>query len=1846
MSTFKDFFWGSNFAVWEEAIGKTLSRLETQRQKAIDSIYLSTALFNELNDKFGEFTGTSPDEEWSLETFREHLEEIIQSYLIFSSSRRGIEQSVAATTTIPPLFKNINVLQRWLLGFQYLPNRSFQRLDGTVYAEEKEPYAFTDTNKELIITIDGKNPQRIILPIGDKTKEEVIASVNSQIVGGISELYGDRLYIKTNNVTENGSIIVEEASSATSEFGFDNYAHPNSLPPSPDIGFTTASGTLPVDWGVNVTNGGVISEPVNFNEPMFGAGIAELVGENPEPFVGLIIPTFISNTSFESDFTGWTDYDSEFFISTDKFRSGSKSLAVYTVAGEKFSISSERKPIPFGVQTVQITGYHQAELSATVLEGVGDCKWLVSDFVGNSSTIFPTVQLVDSTVNFIASGIKTGMAISVQDGSYGFNGIILGVSQNTLFIDRWLTNDLNDTDISGSGGTVTFTANSIIDTSKDFSALGIQAGADFSTRDKIRVTKVIQQFGQETIKTTTKDIIGITTTTNPNDTLIVDNWEIFIPDDGSAYDMFRRPSDNLPYTIITSIDELGVLLGNSSSVSAQFEYIIKYLSSRGEELFQTRTGPTNLAYRPIPGPTYQQFVISDTVPNNPDDPVFFVQLSVEVAADSTGDGALATIDDVTFVAGEILERGLEFHVAVDSTMQKVTFKNAESPATGTVTYSGTPEDGDTITIGSRYGTATTYEFDYGAHASGVLIYTGNPNDGDVFTVNTETFEFDTISGVLTDSGNTRVTILTNPDDTFFSLAEKVNESFGSLTIARQNPSTSLVRFITKVDGESGDNVVFIKSGTNFSLTPNDGILHGGSGVLFTTSGHIPVHMPVEANPNNDDIFLNFAGLVNISSTDTVSDVDTITNTVTITAKETGPIGDVIVFSGYSSINAFLVNGVNDALGGGTSQKAMGIIRYTGQPTISDTITVGTINYEFNTYFEVTPTVIRIPIGSTADETFTTLSNAIIVYNPIEISSAVPDSTNNEIVLTAYESGTNGNLVVLTASSSIITLPGSTGTLFGGVNSLYADPNALSCQDVIDNINTQTTGLTAYVDPLNRVGIRSNVSGVSSCILVGNGPANEILGFTSAFGKLNDSSTTRPSWKLIVTDDSSSPVTVEVFSKSLQSASKFFGTEWLGRLWVKSTAADARAYMSLDFNPGPTTYSTSGIQLTGSPQPIQLIAKDEGRFEDVEFRLTISGLMPGEEVILADPFLINRIDQSLHLFHNTTPRNKQREYKLYRMRIADSGLSPVEKGLVGILDSTVGETLSLAEGESYFELENTDVFPQSETIRRGGVKARGSLSYFSQPTDGDILIIGSDLYEFDDNLTTAAGNNRVAIGYTLDETFSGLAATVNGVSSFVTANHLISQNTIKFEAQVSGSSGNDIVFASTSDLTIVSLDPLNGKLEGGIDSGTTYSKDTDYTIRYDTGQIKRLANGNIPAVSPEDLVADYAYYPAGIGFKESYTQRVKPAGIKVEPLLTGFFFTHGTKSELDSGSSINFDVVERTPDRFSHLVPSVRGKRVEVLDNFTISGGLFIAELDYRANINFEETNILVSDGISIPVITSGVTEGWRFADDSHIILTSGVFNPTSVYEFEYNTLFQFTTSGIFVPDSDIGWVLLPSSFRATQVDETKNDVEKIILLDENRQSKLSIPAIMDKSISEMERTVGGVSEIISDNEWQFVDEQTIEILLDGFVEGAIYTIRYKASIINFRDLATEIWEYATSADDTTFTTFTEFSPGDVKILDHYVKFRVTVYGDFDVDDYRLRSFNGLADTAQLVECGFGIEDLGALPFDLCGYLGLAPTIPGVEKALAGDLAMAGTVTATETGVSTGTVFITDTPIAK
>jgi hypothetical protein len=621
--------------------------------------------------------------------------------------------------------------------------------------------------------------------------------------------------------------------------------------------------------------------------------------------------------------------------------------------------------------------------------------------------------------------------------------------------------------------------------------------------------------------------------------------------------------------------------------------------------------------------------------------------------------------------------------------------------------------------------------------------------------------------------------------------------------------------------------------------------------------------------------------------------------------------------------------------------------------------------------------------------------------------------------------------------------------------------------------------------------------------------------------------------------------------------------------------------------------------------VQTTARDFGRFEALDVKLLFNDVVEDDVIDITIPYLTNEIGKSLHLGDSTIPRNKQREYKLYRMAVANPDVfTELETGLVGANARIEAESIALVAAD-FTSLTKRNLFPFSEVVFREGIKAQGTIQYAGQPADGDTITIGVNIFEFDNNVVFAVGHNPVTIGATAEDTFQNLVDSINVLSPLASATHVAAKHTVTVQALLAGADGNGIVFAQ--DCSVAKLTPIIGTLDGGVD-GEQYARGTDYVIRYEEGQIARTSQGRILDPSPSDLVVTYSYFPGDVPLNTSYSQTIKPVGVKLEIDPTCLFFFRGRMHDFTdvNAVNVNFDAIERTPSRFSYLRPKVPGRHAQVV-HFSASTP-HLANLDYAAMVDQDATLVKTDAAGNTTAIPLDNPKGWFFTSDQQIQLSTSVkylapgetalFDPDAVYEFVYHVKFQFTTAPIGIADVSSAYALLPYSYKARQVEETKEDVEQTLFLDTTRRAKLKLPAIMDQALAELTRFLGGQTEVLSDDQWQFVDQSTVEVFLSAFDPAAIYTLTYKSSKISYGDptAINELFEIARSDDGLTFSAFEPFAPGDVFTLANYVKFRATVFGDFDTDAYRLRGFSGIADDATIVEGGFGLSPFGRFPF--------------------------------------------------
>jgi len=1891
MATFRDFFYGANFAVWLEAIARIFEEFDLQRKNTRNSLYLSTAMLSELFERLGTLVDTRIEPQWDVEVFREHLREVIQAYVYHANSQRGVQQLVAATTQIPPVLRPIQDLQRWVLGSQYFYNRFFQDLDAFILSEVDEPYHINLSNNKLIISVNGVK-QTLRFPTGTLSARDVIEFINIHLIGARAFPWGKRFVIETLETTVGGSILVDPASTSIDVFGLDTHNRVNASVPG-------GTGVLPFGWALSGDYlwrspetpllAGINSKPIFYDGAVGGFHPIVIEGTKKEPFVGLILPIFLKNGGFENNFEEWNKPNGpDFYLNAVKRRSGKKSLSVKTKVDVKTNtdgtnkifvprintISTDKKYVPEN-STIIVSGFHAVEapglvyasppLPPTVFE------WTVSNTVygytdqqfGENRTLSDnnseTVRLYDPSTDFVANGVRVGMGISVQSGANIFTGTIISLKKNELIIDQWqngssLSAHIENSSAPGSG--VVYTSNSVNDPSKNFVALGVQTGPDFKTRDKIRINQKIEHLGEITsIRQTVRDILAVTTTINPNDTLVVDMGWGSAPTPlsptsltaGNPYSVYIRPLNGSSYVIYHSINDLPEYV-NFASTSANIIYTVKFYDFSDNEISRK-----SMFYRPEPNNIYEQFSFDVSTPKLAET----VELSITVQPDSritenipiqfdtpirlsfvpkekservvTGnnitlqrgmlpsgdytidytfgtitffsggkfyqqfidnvippllsitydfephDGAIVSIDDIEFQGREVLPA--ELHVSTGNVMQKIVFEDKLQKAFGVLTYTTLPQDGDTVTIGTD-----TYEFDVGAPDTGTITYTGQPNDGDTVQIGSAVYEFDNNCSVA--PGHIVVYIDGNADLTFTNLKDVINATSGIVS-ASINIVTNMVTVTARVNGISNPPITFSGVGSNYSFSGP--ILTGG---LEPGNAVAPGNIGVPITNVLDLTYENLFHAINQTNTQVSASFDSGANQITVTALVGGRLGNDIIFTKPPLVTAYTLTGSGTLINGGEIN-ATGYIQYSGLPNDGDTLVVGPDTYEFDSDGITLSgnNAVYFNPAFPASTAYETLAEQIRLGGLVTVDH---DITASRLTLRAIERGIGGNSILFSESVTNAFIVPTGGTLSGAVNGEFDDPQSLTCTEVRDYINARANGFVASCTPDGRIRLTSTTTGLRSTLALGHGSANDILGFKKDYGKINTVQGIHPVWRLT----NGGGDRFAVVTNAIITARKFWGTVWTARFWLRSSSPTAKAHIIAFFQDDVTgdiypqieensltgIVTTSGTTVTGSGttfttelQVGDLIAinrqvrqitnifsntslqvdipfspnittpseatyqkytvldptvanlsynndsviveysfHDFGQFNTMQVRLYLFDLAPSTVIDVAFPYLLNDINRSLHIQNSTIPRNKQREHRLYRMIVANPDVfTETEKGLIGLNTLIEQESLKDLTDREYLYLKKEDLFPFSESVYNIGLPASGTIVYFGQPNDGNTITIAYKTFEFDSNSIVTPGNVPVTIGSNADVTYQNFVVAVNAISPHVVA-EINANKTVTIRSRLVGTDGNSFIF--TTDIDNVKITPQIGLLQGGRDR-IDYMRGEDYVIRYPEGQIRKTPQSKIS--DTESLYIDYYHFPSEVSLNKSYPQSIKPAGVKIEPDQTCLFFFRGRTEDFTNpdASLTNFEVVTREPDRFSYLRPVVRGFYTQVVQ-FTPAPP-HQATLSYAAMVN-QPAFLTKIKGNTYTTIPFG-PNGWSFVNQITIDLStstvylqpgeSALFEPDAQYEFSYHVKFQFETAPIAVTDPTSPYVLLPYSYVAQNLIETKEETEQILFFNENRLAKLKLPAIMDQSLCELSVSIGGKTTIVPESQWQFVDEHTVEVFFAGFDTAGIYRLKYRYS---------------------------------------------------------------------------------------------------------------------------------------
>jgi hypothetical protein len=113
-----------NYLTWFGAYSEELMLVDANSEETRGNTYIASSTHQGLQDNFGEpYIKTSPDPTWSVEGYRELIEEFYHSYHRSSVTYKGVKDGVGNIVTIPPKIESYRTYKKWVLGWQFLPNR-------------------------------------------------------------------------------------------------------------------------------------------------------------------------------------------------------------------------------------------------------------------------------------------------------------------------------------------------------------------------------------------------------------------------------------------------------------------------------------------------------------------------------------------------------------------------------------------------------------------------------------------------------------------------------------------------------------------------------------------------------------------------------------------------------------------------------------------------------------------------------------------------------------------------------------------------------------------------------------------------------------------------------------------------------------------------------------------------------------------------------------------------------------------------------------------------------------------------------------------------------------------------------------------------------------------------------------------------------------------------------------------------------------------------------------------------------------------------------------------------------------------------------------------------------------------------------------------------------------------------------------------------------------------------------------------------------------------------------------------------------------------------------------------
>jgi hypothetical protein len=209
------------------------------------------------------------------------------------------------------------------------------------------------------------------------------------------------------------------------------------------------------------------------------------------------------------------------------------------------------------------------------------------------------------------------------------------------------------------------------------------------------------------------------------------------------------------------------------------------------------------------------------------------------------------------------------------------------------------------------------------------------------------------------------------------------------------------------------------------------------------------------------------------------------------------------------------------------------------------------------------------------------------------------------------------------------------------------------------------------------------------------------------------------------------------------------------------------------------------------------------------------------------------------------------------------------------------------------------------------------------------------------------------------------------------------------------------------------------------------------------------------------------------------------------------------AHLMAGVVSNLDVVIRSPDRFSHYIPTTVS-RIEQVVQFD-PGGPFVAPLDIYSDQNME-SSVLLEDGVPV------TQDNWQYNAQDEIEL---LYTPINAeYTFMYDALIRFESDTIDLAATytDYVWFADWHVYTRPELNPISVQISAGIQFDGNGVAVLPEVSDQDTNASTLVQDNGVGTITIPAASWSYVRNNAIQIDAADFDQNSIYEFTYNAIV--------------------------------------------------------------------------------------------------------------------------------------